>query len=115
MIAEGELSVGDQIMLCLILHKSGLDRPEVNPVYWPQVQYLLAEFNRVLTDDYVFNMKFAEEGKPLQDLLDQIKGCHAVFFHFTDEIPVDTIRGVIDAKTAPSPPRSPPSASLERW
>ncbi len=87
--------------VCLVLHRSGLESPEVNPVYWPQVQHLLAEFNRVLRGDYVFSMKFAEEGKPLQDLLSQIKGYHAVFFHFTDEIPVETIRKVIESKVAP--------------
>jgi DNA-binding LacI/PurR family transcriptional regulator len=109
---SGKADPGVPKKICLILHKSGLESPEVNPIYWPQVQFLLAEFNRVLSDKYVFNMIFAEAGKPLKDLLNQIKGYHAVFFHYTDEIPVDTIRGVIESKVAPVIHFGRPNASL---
>lgn len=87
--------------ICLVLHRSGMEEPSLNPVYWPQVQTLISEFNQASPGEYSFSMEFAEETKSTEQLIEQFKGYHAIFFYFSDEVPVDVIQALVEAKVAP--------------
>ena len=87
--------------VCLVLHREGLERPEVNPLYWPYVQELIYEFSHQLPEGYTFSLKFADQNCNVPWLISQLKGYHAVFFHYSNEIPAKIIQSVVRSRVAP--------------
>lgn len=87
--------------VCLVLHRSGLDRPEINPEYWPYMQDLIFEFTRALSDAYSFSMKFAAAGTDVSRLISELRGYHSVFFHYGNEVPNDILKAIVRSRVAP--------------
>jgi len=87
--------------VCLVLHRSGLDRPEVNPEYWPYMQDVIFEFTHALSDAYSFSMKFAGPDSDISRLISELQGCHSVFFHYSNEVPNDVLKAILRSRVAP--------------
>lgn len=87
--------------VCLVLHRSGLDRPEINPEYWPYMQDLIFEFTRALSDAYSFSMKFAAEGTDVSRLISELRGYHSAFFHYGNEVPNDILKAIVRSRVVP--------------
>ena len=87
--------------VCLVLHRSGLDRPEINPEYWPYMQDLIFEFTHALTDSYSFSMKFAGPGTDISRLISELRGYHSVFFHYSNEVSNDVLKAIVRSRVAP--------------
>jgi DNA-binding LacI/PurR family transcriptional regulator/DNA-binding transcriptional regulator YhcF (GntR family) len=87
--------------VCLVLHRSGLDRPDLNPEYWPYLQDLIFEFMKVLDNRYSFSLKFAGEETNISQFVKELKGYEAVFFHYSNEVPFAIMQAVARSRVAP--------------
>jgi DNA-binding LacI/PurR family transcriptional regulator/DNA-binding transcriptional regulator YhcF (GntR family) len=87
--------------ICLVLHRTGLDRPQFNPEYWPYMQDLIFDFSAMLSKGYSFTMKYADPETNVGRLIEDLKGYFAVFFHYSNEVPISIIKTVIRSRVAP--------------
>jgi DNA-binding transcriptional regulator YhcF (GntR family) len=87
--------------ICLVLHRAGLDRPQFNPEFWPYMQDLIFDFSSMLSRGYSFTMKYADPGTDIAHLNEDLRGYFAVFFHYSNEVPVSVIKAVIRSRVAP--------------
>ena len=97
---SGGSHVGEK-KVCLVMHRSGLDRPETNPEYWPYMQDVIFEFTHVLTEDYSFSMKFAGPQTEVSRLISELDGYYAAFFHYSNEVPNDVLKAVVRSRVVP--------------
>lgn len=87
--------------VCLVLHRAGLERPEVNPEFWPYMQDLIFEFTTNLCETYSFSMKFAGPNTNVNRLIHELEGYHSAFFHYSNEVPVDVMQAIIRSRVVP--------------
>lgn len=87
--------------VCLVLHRSGLDQPDLNPEYWPYLQELIFDFMKVLGNRYSFSLKFAGEETNIPAFVKELKGYEAVFFHYSNEVPFSVMQAVVRSRVAP--------------
>jgi LacI family transcriptional regulator len=87
--------------VCLIMHRAGLERPEINPEYWPYMQDLIFDFTTNLCDTYSFSMKFAGKQTDVKRLISELDGYHSVFFHYSNEVPVEIMQAIIRSRVVP--------------
>ncbi len=94
-------SSGTEKRVCLIMHRPGLDQADVNPEYWPYMQDIIFAFTHALSEEFSFSMKFAGPQTDVSRLISELTGYHAVFFHYSNEVPVEVIRAIIRSRVAP--------------
>lgn len=87
--------------ICLVLHREGLDRPQLNPEYWPYMQDLIFDFSSLLSKGYSFTIKYADPSADINRLIEELRGYLAVFFHYSNEVPVSVIKSVIRSRSVP--------------
>jgi DNA-binding LacI/PurR family transcriptional regulator/DNA-binding transcriptional regulator YhcF (GntR family) len=87
--------------VCLVLHRSGLDRPDLNPEYWPYLQDLIFDFMKALDNRYSFSLKFAGEETNISEFVKELKGYEAVFFHYSNEVSFSVMQAVARSRVAP--------------
>lgn len=87
--------------VCLVLHRAGLDRPEINPEYWPYMQDLFFDFTSSLCETYSFSVKFAGPQINIARLISELQGYHSVFFHYSNEVSNDILKAVVRSRAVP--------------
>lgn len=87
--------------ICLVLHRTGLERPLFNLECWPYMQDLIFDFSAMLSEGYSFTMKYADPETNVGRLIEDLRGYFAIFFHYPNEVPISVIKAVIRSRVAP--------------
>lgn len=86
--------------LCFVLPGVGLDQPEHNPHYWPEVQTFLRCFVGAMSDRWSFSVHPVQPDSDVRRAAAELAGCDAVFFTHTKE-PQALLDYMIRHKVAP--------------
>jgi len=86
--------------LCLVLPGANLDRPEVNPDYWPYVQHLYREILEAVSDEWSFSTRVVAEDADPAEVAGSFARYDAVLMHYS-QVPTRLIRHLVTRRIAP--------------